>query len=99
MDLFETPKIEFIEINDCDILSPINYCSHITLCSADFKYVFTTDIAAFFHQILLDERDLDVFRYLWFTDDEMREDCVKRFLSHIFGSALSSCITSVSIFL
>ena len=42
MDLFETPKIEFIEINDCDILSPINYCSHITLCSADFKYVFTT---------------------------------------------------------
>ena len=24
----------------------------------------------------------------------MREDCVKRFLSHIFGSASSSCITS-----
>ena len=47
MDLFETPKIEFIEINDCDILSPINYCSHITLCSADFKYIFTENLLHF----------------------------------------------------
>ena len=83
-------------LNDLLLGGPnfINSLVCVLILFCHFKYVFTTDIAAFFHEILLDKRDLDVFRYLWFTDQDMREDCVKRFLSHIFGSASSSCITS-----
>ena len=55
----------------------------ILILFCKYKYVFCTDIASFFHQILLDERDINAFRYLWWVDQSMREECIKRFLSHI----------------
>ena len=59
-----------------------NNLAAILILLRQHKYVFSTDIAGFFHQVLLDERDRD------------SEIVVKRFLSHVFGSGASSCITS-----
>ena len=36
----------------------------------------------------------DTFQFLWFADKTMKDIVVKRFLSHVFGSGASSCITS-----
>ena len=55
---------------------------------------FMTDIAAFFHNIFVDERDADVFRYFFFADESMDRIEEKRFKGHIFGSAASSVVTS-----
>ena len=57
------------------------------------KFIFTTDISGFFHRILVDEDDLDAFRYPFFTDEKMEDIAIKRFLIHILGSGASSLIS------
>ena len=56
--------------------------------------LFSCDIAGCLLQVLLDERDRDSFRYLWFTDGSMREAVDKRFLIHVLGSGVSSCVST-----
>ena len=58
------------------------------------KIAFMCDIVSFFHMVRVDPRDVDAFRYLWFTDRSMNEVVTMRFLSHVFGSGASSVITS-----
>ena len=72
----------------------INSMSSILLTFREKKIAFMMDIAAFFHQVLVDEKDADVFRYLWFDDETLSTYVVLRFLAHIFGSAASSVVTS-----
>ena len=85
-----------IGLNDLLMGGPnlTNNLAAVLLLFRQFKYAFSTDIAGFFHQVLLDERDIDTFRFLWFTDENMRDVTVRRFLSHVFGSGASSCITT-----
>ena len=52
------------------------------------------DISQYFHQVLVDERDADVFRYFWFGDQKMDSYKTLRFNAHIFGSGASSLVTS-----
>ena len=59
-----------------------------------FRVAFMTDIAAFFHNIFVDQKDADVFRYFFFADERMDRIEEKRFKGHIFGSAASSVVTS-----
>ena len=55
---------------------------------------FMTDISALFHNIHVDKRDRQVFRYLWFKDETCREMFIKQFLSHIFGPGSSTVVTA-----
>ena len=59
-----------------------------------YKIGFMCDIKSFFHQIRVDPRDVDAFRYLWFADERMEKSVMMRFLSHVFGSGASSIVTS-----
>ena len=52
------------------------------------------DISQYFHQVLVDEHDADVFRYFWFRDQQMNSYKTLRFNAHIFGSGASSLVTS-----
>ena len=54
----------------------------------------STDIISFFHQVLLDKSDVDTFCFFFFTDETMKEFTIRRFLSHVFGSGASSCVSS-----
>ena len=67
-----------------------NNLAAVVLLFRQFKYACSTRV---FHQVLLDERDLETFRLLFFTDETMRDVTVRRFLSHIFASGASSCVT------
>merc|ERR1739842_81621 len=58
------------------------------------RVAFMVDIVAFFHQVLVDERDVDAFRYFWWADEQCQKIVLKRFKAHIFGSGASSCVTS-----
>ena len=58
------------------------------------KVAFTTDICAFFHNVLVSPIDADAFRYFWFTDQSMTSYQLLRFNAHVFGSAASSFVTS-----
>ena len=58
------------------------------------KVAFTTDICAFFHNVLVSPIDADAFRYFWFTDESMTTVQLLRFNAHVFGSAASSFVTS-----
>ena len=70
-----------------------NNLAAILLLFRATKFIFTTDISGFFHRVLVDEDDLDAFRYPFFTNEKMEDIAIKRFLSYIFGSGASSLIT------
>ena len=85
-----------IRLNDLLIGGPnlTNSLATVLILFRQYKYTFSTDITGFFYQVLLDERDVDTFRLFFFTDEAMKELTIKRFLSHVFGSGASSCVTS-----
>ena len=60
----------------------------------EWIHALTTDIEAFFHNILVDALDQDAFLFFWFLDEDMTKVILIRFLAHIFGAASSSAITS-----
>ena len=57
-------------------------------------YAFGTDIEAFFHNVLVDERDKDAFRFFFFKDGKMDKLDPNRFMAHVFGAASSSMVTA-----
>ena len=59
-----------------------------------WKHALTTDIEAFFHNILVDDADKDAFLFYWFEDESMKRRILIRFLAHIFGATSSPMITS-----
>ena len=83
-------------LNDLLLGGPnlINSMSFILLAFREKKIAFMMDIASFFHRVLNNENDANVFRFLWFKDESMSEFIVYRFLAHIFGSGASSVVTS-----
>ena len=58
------------------------------------RVAFMMDIAAFFHQVLVDKKDADAFRFFWWANKECIRMILNKFLAHIFGSGASSCVTS-----
>ena len=58
------------------------------------RVAFMMDIAAFFHQVLVDKKDADAFRFFWWANKECILMILNKFLAHIFGSGASSCVTS-----
>ena len=72
----------------------INSLAEILMNARKWKYVLMNDIRAFFHQVRVDERDVDVFRFPWFADETMRFAILLAFLAHIFGSGASSIVTA-----
>ena len=83
-------------LNDLLLGSPnlLNSLPGILLSFRTKKIAFMMDIQKFFHQVLVDERDQDAFRYLWFEDESMSSTKTLRFKAHIFGSGASSLVTS-----
>ena len=61
-------NVRGIALNDLLLRTPnlLNSLPAILLSFRTKKIAFMTDIAQFFHQVLVDERDADVFRYFWF---------------------------------
>ena len=53
----------------------------------------SSDIEAMFHQVMVDAKDADALRFLWWTDDDMFKQPVEyRMKVHLFGSTSSpSC--------
>lgn len=48
------------------------------------------DIKAMFSQVLIDEKDKDAFRFLWFPDNDLDADPVAfRMKTHVFGAKSS----------
>ena len=72
----------------------MNSLSEVLLNFRTHRIAFMTDICSFFHQIRVDPRDVNAFRYLWFSDESMKKAVMMRFLSHVFGSGASSIVTS-----
>ena len=83
-------------VNDLLIGTPnlLNSLPGILLSFRTKKIAFMTDISSYFHQILVDERDANAFRYFWFEDERMEKVKTLRFNAHIFGSGASSLVTS-----
>ena len=53
----------------------------------------SSDIEAMFHQVMVDPKDVDAFRFLWWSDDDLSKQPVEyRMKVHLFGSTSSpSC--------
>ena len=89
--------VDGICLNDFLLGGPnlINPLVDILTRFREHPIAFMTDISGFFHQIHVDERDRQVFRYLWFKDQSCQEIFIKQFLSHIFGAGSSTLVTAV----
>ena len=89
-------NVRGIALNDLLLGMPnlLNSLPAILLSFCTKKIAFMTDIAQFFHQVLVDERDADVFRYFWFGDTSLTTYKTLRFNAHIYGSGASSLVTS-----
>ena len=72
----------------------VNPLAEILMFFRKFRRVFMTDIKAYYHQVRVDPRDVQAFRYPWFADKEMKSAVMMSFLAHVFGSAASSIATS-----
>ena len=83
-------------LNDLLLGGPniINPLAQILMYSRRWKYVLMNDIKAFFHQVRVDPRDVDAFRFPWFNDESLSSARMMAFLSHVFGSAASSIVTA-----
>ena len=83
-------------LNDLLLGGPklLNSLPAVLMAFRTHRIAFMMDIAAFFHQVLIQPRDADVFRYFWFDGTSMTAHELARFLAHIFGSKASSIVTS-----
>ena len=67
-------SVRGICVNDLLLGTPnlLNSLPGILLKFRTHKVAFMTDIQSYFHQVLVDERDVNAFRYFWFEDKSMR---------------------------
>ena len=78
-------------ISDLNLLTPL---LDPIMNLREWIHALTTDIEAFFHNILVDDLDKDAFLFYWWEDEEMTKRILIRFLAHIFGATSSPTITS-----
>ena len=57
---------------------------------------FVLDIEAMFHQVRVDPRHYDSLHFLWWPDDDVRQQPVGYRMVHLFGSTSSPSVTSFS---
>ena len=81
-------------INDLNLMTPI--LKPIMNIRA-YIFAFSVDIEAFFHNVLIDEEDRSLFRYLWYENENMRELLTGMFLAYTFGSSASPSATSFTL--
>ena len=58
------------------------------------KYTLSADISNFFYQIKIDPRDASALRYLWWSDETLREIIMHESTRHIFGIKSSPTIAN-----
>ena len=75
----------------------MNSLMDILMRFRQWKIAFMCDIKAFFHQVTVHPDDADLFKFLWFEDRSLRLATLNLFLSHVFGSLSSSCVTSFTV--
>ena len=61
------------------------------------KVALTSDIRAFYHQVLVHPDDRWAFQYLWFRCRGMNKADRLRFLGHIFGAKSSSTVCTFAL--
>ena len=75
----------------------INPLADILVFFRKFRWVFMTDIKSYFHQIKVDKRDVNAFRFPWFASREMKEAMMCALGSHVFGSTASTIVSSYTL--
>ena len=78
-------------VNDLNLMNPL---LDPIMNIRTYIHSFSVDIEAFFHNVLLDERDRGAFRFLWYKDDKMKELFTSMFLMFTFGSSAATSCTS-----
>jgi len=77
-------------VNDLNLMNPlIDTVNNLR----SYLYAFSTDISGFFHNVLVDERDRQCFRFYWYWDRAMTLLRMLIFLAFIFGSSCSPTVT------
>ena len=77
-------------VNDLNLMNPlIDTVNNLR----SYLYAFSTDISAFFHNVLVDEKDRNCFRFYWYWDRAMTLLRMLIFLAFIFGSSCSPTVT------
>ncbi|XP_043205783.1 uncharacterized protein LOC122372549 [Amphibalanus amphitrite] len=62
------------------------------------RIAFTCDIEAMYHRVHVPAGDCDLFRFLWFKDDDLSGDVeVWRMRSHVFGAVTSSSVACLAV--
>ena len=60
--------------------------------------VVVADIEAMFHQVLVDPKDQDALRYLWWPNDDLLQEPIQfRMRVHLFGATSSPSCASFSL--
>ena len=58
------------------------------------KYTLSADIKNYYYQICIDERDASALRYLWWSDETLREVVAYESTRHIFGVTSSPTVAN-----
>lgn len=61
------------------------------------RYTMTADIKEFFFQIGMDERDRSMFRFFWWSDEQMQDVIVLEANVHMFGLASSPTVAAYTL--
>ena len=85
-----------LSLNDCVEVGPalMPYLQEVLIRFRRWRFGLAADIVKAFHQIRLDDRDMDVHRFLWCRDDQTR---VMRFQRVVMGVACSPFLMNATV--
>ena len=93
-------KFQNKSLNDRLLVGPDLTCNllGVLLRFREHPIAVVGDIKAMFSQVLVDEADCDVFRFLWYPDDDLTHESIDyRMLTHVFGAKSSPCCAAYAL--
>ena len=93
-------KFQNKSLNDRLLVGPDLTCNllGVLLRFREHPIAVVGDIKAMFSQVFVDEADCDVFRFLWYPDDDLtREPVDYRMLTRVFGAKSSPCCAAYAL--
>ena len=93
-------KINGVSLNDQLLQGPdlTNNLIGVLICFRQEPVAVIADIKGMFFQVLVDEKDCNIFRLLWFPENDLKhKPCEYQMQVHLFWATSSPCIAAFAL--
>ena len=93
-------KFNGVLLNDQLLQGPdlTNNLIGVLICFRQEPVAVVADIKGMFFQVLVDKKDCHIFRFLWFSENDLKhEPCEYQMRVHLFGATSSPCVAAFAL--